>query len=85
MSASRAFWPGTRVRVGDPRLYINDRVTPCSFTNRPATVVCWYGKRSSYNPDWTYPSLIDVRFDHRPDDISHGHFADDIYAEIIDP
>jgi hypothetical protein len=38
------------------------------MTMKPATVVKFYA-----SPDG-FP-LIDVRFDHRPDTISHGHFA----------
>jgi len=34
-------------------------------------------------PNWEYESLVDVVFDHRPDSMSHGHFADPFYLTII--
>jgi len=68
------FWPGTRVRVFDSRLYINDKKTPLSFTMKPATVVKWYGYRSSYNTNWIYSDCVDVRFDHRKE-VSKEHFT----------
>ena len=27
---------------------------------------------------WKYPDLVDVRFDHRPEQISHGHFTNGV-------
>ena len=66
------FYPGTRVLVFDDSLFINDKKTPHSVTVKPATVVCWYGKRSKHF-GWTDGSLIDIDFDHRG--ISYGHFT----------
>ena len=67
--------PGARVRVFDPKLFIDDKSTPISFTIRKATVVCRYGKDSSDLGLGKYDDLVDVIFDHRPKEISHGHFT----------
>ena len=71
--------PGDRVMVFDPRLYVDDFKTPLSVTVKPATVVARYGKKVNNNltnnKDCFYPDLVDVKFDHRPDDISEGHFT----------
>lgn len=75
------FFPGTRVRVFDPRLYVDDVKTPISHTMRPATVVRWYGYTSKNFG--RYPELIDVRFDHRPDTISRGHFTEFLRPEAL--
>ena len=73
------YYSGDRVIVFDSLL---------TRTMCPATVIRWYGKRAGWrlsesfikenNWNWTYPSLIDVRFDHCPDGISHGHFTDGV-------
>lgn len=68
-------YPGTRVMVFDPSLYVNDKKTPPSMTVRPATVIRRYGFRSQYY-GWVYPDCVDVLFDHRPERISKGHFTD---------
>lgn len=73
------YFPGTRVMVFDHRLFEDDVSTPLSHTIRPATVKRWYGKISDRYG--TYPNLIDVKFDHRPDDVSRGHFAD--HVEVV--
>ncbi len=70
------FFPGTRVLVFDWRLYKDDKKTPPDVTLKPATVTCWYGRRSRYH-GWTYDNLIDVQFDHR-DDLSKGHFTSSV-------
>jgi len=73
-----SYYPGTRVKVFDPFLFKDDKKTPLSVTMKPGTVTRWYGYR---HPErGPYENLIDVRFDHRPDDISHGHFVN--FAEI---
>lgn len=80
------YWPGTRVEVFDSLLYINDIITPLSITVRPATVVKWYGYISEYMKreygykNACYPSLIDVKFDHR-ERVSTGHFT--TFVKII--
>lgn len=67
------YHPGTRVEVFDASLFVNDVDTPLSHTMRPATVVRWYVKREPTNRlQW----LVDVRFDHQPEKVSHGHFTD---------
>lgn len=77
----REIWPGTRVMVFDHTLFKDDVSTPLSFTVRPATVVCRYGRKTK--PDfmtetgWIYPDLVDVKFDH-DGRISHGHFTDGV-------
>lgn len=75
------YYPGTRVMAFDTRLYKSDVLTPPSVTIRPATVLSWYGYRSERFGK--YPSLVDVRFDHDPDRVSKGHFANPIYIQII--
>lgn len=77
---SQDYFPGTTVRVFDSSLYRDDRSTPLSVTIKLATVIRWYGKRSSTYG--TYPSLIDVVFWHSNRE-SKGHFADGPYVEII--
>jgi len=69
----QTFFPGTRVMVFDPRLFVDDKKTPHTVTVKPATVLRWYGKRSNFF-GWTDGNLIDVDFDHRGE--SRGHFAD---------
>jgi len=44
-------------------------------------VIRWYGKYN-LDPTWNYPNLLDVIFDHRPNDISHGHFTDYVSKNI---
>jgi len=71
--------PGDRVMMFDNTLWIDDKKTPLSHTVRPATIIRRYGKR---DPKFgIYPDLIDVRFDHRPDKISKGHFISCIYPD----
>lgn len=72
--------PDDRVLVFDPLFY--DVKTPSSITMKPATIVCRYGikePKNKFHPaDWIYEDLIDVRFDHRPERISYGHFTSGI-------
>jgi len=70
----RLLYPGTRVKVFDWRLYEDDISTPLTLTMRDATVVQWYGMRSPYS-GMIYPDLIDVEFDYKPGEVSHGHFS----------
>jgi len=65
----RDYPPGTRVEVFDSSLFVDDTKTPPSHTIRPATVI-----RQYIVEHWN-EHCVDVRFDHRPDDISHGHFT----------
>ena len=79
----KIFKPGQRVMVYDYSLFKNDKDTPCLQLTLPATVVCWYGKQIKYYPinDFSlgpYESLVDVIFDHRPNQVSHGHFGDGV-------
>ena len=60
-----------RVLVYDSRDFIDDVTTPCSMLMRPATVVREYDGVEG-------DKLVDVVFDHRPTECSHGHFADRI-------
>jgi hypothetical protein len=60
---------GAPVMVFDPRLFKNDLDTPLSITVQRAVVV-------NDRTDEHSRRLLDVRFDYRPDEISHGHFAD---------
>lgn len=81
--------PGSRVMVFDNLLFKNDTDTPISFTVRPATVVCRYGRKTSlFEGHLTvptggyftscYPDLVDVVFDHRPNEVSKGHFTEGV-------
>lgn len=72
----QTYFPGTRVVVFDSLLYKDDKTTPLNHTMRPATVVCWYSLISQQGG--YYPNCVDVRFDHRSEKISKGHFADNI-------
>jgi len=65
------FVPGDRVLVFDPSLFKDDISTPTTMTFQPATVECHYGCKSKYG---TYPSLIDVTFDHN-NKLSRAHFT----------
>ncbi len=68
--------PGDRVMAFDPFLFKDDVSTPLSYTVRPATVVARYGYKTSYDGvECIYDDLVDVQFDHRPEQISHGHFT----------
>lgn len=72
----------SRVLVFDPTLYINDEETPPEETFKPATVICRYGEvNKRYNVK--YEDLVDVKFDHRPNKISKGHFTN-MVKELID-
>ncbi len=68
--------PGTRVRVFDYTLFKDDKSTPLSMTVKPGIVVKRYGYKNSFG--WIYPDLVDIKFDHRPERISKGHFTDRI-------
>lgn len=70
------YFPGTRVRVFDTRLYKDDVSTPPSTTMRAATVKRWYGYRSQHHG--VYENQIDIEFDHRPGEVSRGHFANGV-------
>jgi len=73
-------FPGDRVMVFDSRSYVDDVITPISMTMKPATIVSRYGKLKEHYKtcDYVsgpYPDLIDVIFDHRPNEVSKGHFT----------
>ena len=82
----KEFWPGTRIKTFDSRLYKDDISTPLDVTIKSGTVIKWYG----YVSEWMekefgrevakYPELIDIKFDHS-EKISHGHFID--FVEIL--
>lgn len=82
----KTFFPGTRVKVFDPSLYVDDVKTPLLVTVKEGIVKKWYGSLKNViipvdlelGP---YESLIDVEFDYKPNNISHGHFTD--YVEIL--
>lgn len=80
------YYPGTRVRVFDSRLYRGDVKTPLSITMQTGVVMAWYGRTantkaggSQFGP---YPSLIDVKFD-RDGYVSRCHFAEPTYVQIL--
>ena len=88
MEQDVTLYPGTRVKVFDSSLYKDDKKTPPSVTIKKATVVKWYAYSrppigGGDGPNWEYENLVDVVFDHRPDSISHAHFADPPYITII--
>jgi hypothetical protein len=68
----KTFYPGTRLKVFNSRVYQNDVDTPLSMTMQWATVVHWYGEETRFG---RYPSLIDVVFDGETR-VSSGHFTD---------
>jgi hypothetical protein len=85
MKRLTTFFPGTRVMVFDSRRFVDDVKTPLSMTMRPATVVCWYGRRAhKVLGGYTYPSLIDIVFDGE-ETVSRGHFTDHLSAAHHDP
>jgi hypothetical protein len=70
--------PESRVDVFDPSLFIDDVTTPCTKTIRPATVIRRYMHPACGLPENVEPQeedCVDVRFDHRQEQISHGHFT----------
>jgi hypothetical protein len=72
----KEFPVGTKVIVFDSTLYKNDKITPLSMTMLPATVVRWYDITSPLpNGGTITENVIDVIFDHRPEEVSHGHFT----------
>jgi hypothetical protein len=83
-TCKRMFKPGERVLVYDCSQFKDDYTTPCLQLELPATVVCWYGEKTNWG---TYPDLVDVVFDHRPEYISHGHFGDGVekLEYLLDP
>lgn len=68
--------PGTKVSAFCPFSFRIPNTSNNDFM--PGTVVCRHGYRSSYNPDWIYPDVVDIRFDHIPHLVSHGHFTDGV-------
>lgn len=73
---------GSRVRVYDGLDFKDDVSTPVRMLMRPATVVCRYGcKRELGGEIFMYPDNLDVVFDHRPKQVSHGHFTEG--AELL--
>ncbi len=83
-------YPGSRVMVFDHRLYRDDVSTPLSVTMEPATVVCRYGRKWEGHLgcfddwlSWNYSDLVDVRFDHRPWEISKGHFTEGVTELVV--
>lgn len=60
---------GSRVKVFDHRLFIDDESTPLSITMKAATVIKCHP--SAHNEEET---LVDVEFDYRPGEISRCHF-----------
>lgn len=92
VAQSNVFRPGQRVMVYDYSLFKDDVKTPFIQLFRPATVVCWYGKPEVHYPVCDlklgpYPNLVDVIFDHRPNQVSHGHFGDGVetWESLNDP
>jgi len=63
-----------RALVCDHVAFIDDITTPLETIMRPATIFARYR-------DVDGRELVDVIFDHRPDIISAGHFADMIQEE----
>lgn len=70
---------GSRVLAFDPALYRDDESTPINYSVRPATVLRRYGilrRVGQYGEKYgPYPDVVDLRFDHRPERESHGHFT----------
>lgn len=68
------FKTGDRVIVFDPQLFVDDKITPPATTHKLATII-----RGNYSADsglgYINHDLIDVTFDHRPEIVSHAHFA----------
>lgn len=69
-----------RVKVFDHRLFRNDKATPLKVTMRRATIVKRYSLTRNCQTfvdryRYHYDDLVDVVFDHRPNEISRGHFA----------
>jgi hypothetical protein len=65
----------------DHQLFRDDVSTPLAVTVRPATVVGRYGYKIHYpmsDAAYTYPDVCDLRFDHRPDEVSRGHFTEGV-------
>lgn len=80
-SAQQEIQHGDRVLVYDYRGFKNDVETPRSVLIRPAVVVCRYGYITDYGSGpCRYPDLLDVVFDHRPGEVSRGHFTE--YVEL---
>jgi len=70
---------GSRVKVFDHKLYENDISTPLSVTMKEATVKSIYQERYGLK----FSRLVaDVVFDYRPNEVSRGHFVDQI-DEIV--
>ena len=64
---------GTRLKVFDYTLFIDDVTTPLNVTMKPCTIFklrreANHGRRE----------LIDVIFDRRPKQISYGHFTNSV-------
>lgn len=58
-----------RCMAFDPTLYKDDKTTPLCFTMRQATII-------STGHDAHGREVANLRFDHRPHEISRGHFID---------
>lgn len=78
-----AIQKGSRVKLFDHRLYEDDRSTPLNVTMKKAMVVEVYRERKGRKYHFKYSKAVaDVRFDYRPDEISRGHFVDQM--ELIE-
>ena len=83
-NVNEKIYPGTRVKAFDHLLQKGNVSIPISYAFRPGTVVKRYGKlKKNYNDFCLgpYPDLVDIKFDHRPDQISRGHFTEGV--EVI--
>jgi GTP1/Obg family GTP-binding protein len=90
MSIMKQLPKNGRVKVFDRRLFRDDKKTPLKVTMRRATVIKRYSQVINHrlltycddygNPafeeiHWVYEDLVDVVFDHRPNEVSKGHFT----------
>lgn len=68
--------PGQRAIVFDGMAW--NRGKPAQECHLPATIVCNYGRLPSKIIPWHYDDLVDVVFDHNPNEVSKSHFTSGI-------
>lgn len=85
----RNLMPGDRVLVWDALNHgpVGPATIVARYGYHPFWTMSWgFGLRDEIYPGgyevWKYPDLVDVRFDRRPDVISHGHFTSGV-EELI--
>ena len=66
---------GDKILEFDSRLYVDDEQIPLSLTMQDGVIVDIHTEELNNSPG-KYIHIADIRFDWKPEDISHGHLVD---------